>query len=158
VANTKLVQALIDKQDAMSRRTARKINELLDTHVLGEAIDLLRQHETRRARLCIERVMAAAAPRIATLTDPDAVERLLEEEIHAVLLELADGAMEVEPLPPLPPDEPQARVRRSETLAEARGQHAQLQARLIELKERRIPFAEWERRRARAQRPKGDDT
>jgi hypothetical protein len=144
---TRLIAALIAKQDAMSRRTARKINDLLATHVLAESVDLLRRHERRRARRCIERVMAAAAPRIATLTDPDAVERLLEEEIHALLLELADGAMEVEPLPPLPPDEPQARVCRSETLAEARGQHARLQARLIGLKERIVPYAGWARLR-----------
>jgi hypothetical protein len=139
--NTVLIAALIERQDAMARRAARKINALLDTHLNALAVDILTLHLAAQAHRALLTIPAKMAARLAPETDPAAVHRVLTEEITDVLHELADAASsDPATLPPLPPEEPRAVARRSRTLAEARAQNARLGARLIDLKGRIVPY------------------
>jgi hypothetical protein len=135
-ANTRLVQALIDRQDAMSRRTLRKIREILDTHVsvAGCAILWRRIYREAHERLGVipERFLA----RRPDVADAKTVHRILTKEIKEALSELAacdDGGS----LPAdFPLKEQAPAVQRSCTLPEARAQCAELNSYLMNLKAR----------------------
>jgi hypothetical protein len=137
--NTMLITALIDKQDAMSRRVATSIRKLLAEHLDAAAVArVIRQiHGAARARLL--RIPAAYAAQISGLHDPAEVRRVLDEEIRLALEELSEG-LESAPRGTDTPPTPAPQVRASTTLAEARGQHARLQAELLDLRAKITPI------------------
>lgn len=130
-ATTALVGALIAKQDAMSARTATRINDFLAEHIPAALVESSWYHHVTRARRHLQEIAARAQRRIPHLTDQDV----------ACLAQLVDEALEelgspAPPRGPMPPREPAAEVHRSTCLAEARGQCARLQARWINLRQR----------------------
>jgi hypothetical protein len=107
-----LTDALIARQDAMSVRLARQINDILARTIPAEVVE-------RESRFCVQRLRAAL------VGPPD---------------EWPESKPYPEPLPPLPPDptlEPVALpLPKSKTLAAARARGALLRSRLIGLQER----------------------
>jgi hypothetical protein len=140
-ANTELIESLAAKQDAMSRRCARKIWEVLDTHILLGAAAFVWDRHRRRVRARLARFIDDAVARLKP-EDPTALRAVLDAMVAEVLAELDGVAADLGPVPAAcPPEEPRPVVTRSKTLAEARGQLATLQTRLMDLKARvaRLP-------------------
>src|SRR5262245_36251846 len=131
-ANTELVAALIARQDAMARRTQRRIADFLARHVLVSEVE---QDLTYARGVVAESLLALPsqlAPRIATMTSPEEIHRLLSDEIRSVLICASHrlrGAATDDQAPSIRPPRP----RRSRTLAQARAQNARLGAVLIDL-------------------------
>jgi hypothetical protein len=131
-----LVRALIARQDAMSRRTAAAIRTFLTEYVPADAAALTWRRICREVRAAIGTIQ----PRAAALIAPGQHEAFAAL-VANVLTELNDADDDGRPLPDLPPPEPAPRVTRSRSLAEARAQHAMLQARLIDLRGRIAPLS-----------------
>jgi hypothetical protein len=140
-ATTTLMDALTRKQDAMSRRTARKINELLAAHIpLASAAyawaAVVRAARTRLGRLPDE-VVARLAPAIE---DAPRLRAATVELVGAALAELGESdRFGTPPAQELPP-EARASARRSTNLAAARAQSAELAVRLMDLRARIVPL------------------
>jgi len=135
--NTLLIEALIGRQDAMSRRTARRINEILDAHVnVGAAAFVwARMCRTARAKFAefIERACATIRPGDPVYRDG------LTQLVAEVIEDLRDDLFGPAPAK-MPPEEPRPRATVSRTLAEARAQSANLAVRLMDLKARITPI------------------
>jgi hypothetical protein len=135
-ATTELMAAQIAKQDAMARRTVRKINAFLNQHIqAGEAAyvwaKMCRVTRSRFAQFVEE------APEKIGVSNPAAFRRVLARYIDEALVDLDRDPLRFGPVPDEPPPpEPRARACRSTSLAEARAQNARLQARLIDVRER----------------------
>jgi hypothetical protein len=138
-ARTALIEALTRKQDAMARRVARQIDEILKTHVSLEGARLGFHAICGRAR---QQFASFPDRAMARLSHPDTVD---PRTVHRVLSELIDDALSE--LPPAPPgdganieaeeyEEPPPTVVPSRSLVAARAQLASLQTRLVETKAR----------------------
>jgi hypothetical protein len=137
--NTFLVAALVEKQDEMSRRAARRIDALLDTHVPVEVLAFLAARRGRAARTRLGRFVDDVTARLHLSPEGRAIIAALVDE---ALVELNADEGAYGPAPPVcPAPEPRPRVTRSRTLAEARAQHATLQTNLMRLRARivRLP-------------------
>jgi hypothetical protein len=137
-ANTELITALIEKQDAMARRTYTRIEEILRSHVRVADVERLWRCIARRARAGLGTIPARAVARIAT-ADQAGLRAFLEEEIERILSDADMGADDGAPLSELGPESGPPAVVRSWTLAEARAQSARLQSFLIDLRARIVP-------------------
>jgi hypothetical protein len=133
-----LHKSLAASQDALSRRSARRIGELLDAHLPVDGLARLRA-----------RIRDAAASRLRELPDlwaarvPDLPGPVLQTGA-ARIEDVLQDFLPVEDLdawaavPPSPP-EPAPIARRSRTWAEARGQNAALRAALLDVRARIVP-------------------
>lgn len=131
-ANTILIEALIARQDAMSRRTARRINDILDTHVnIGAAAYVW----ARGCRLARARMAVLVDTMCTKLGQRSGLRAEIEPLVAEALEELHDDAIGPPPAE-MPPEEPRPRVLTSHTLAEARAQSARLQTFLMDLRAR----------------------
>lgn len=130
-----LAAALTRKIDAQSRREARILGELAESHVLRAEAELAWSKECERIRARLSRIPSEFAPEIAgALRDgggePE-IAFLLGSHAHAVLEDLAD----VSDLPP-PLPRPPIPVRVSDSVRQARAQFANLQAAVLDVRER----------------------
>jgi hypothetical protein len=131
-AITSLVESLIGRQDAMSRRTAARINAILDSHVSRDAAAFVWAQHTAAVRVRLARFVDDAVARLAP-TQPEPLRGVLAELVAEALAALRPDAFG--PVPNAAPleEEPRPVVRRSGSLAAARGQHADLQTKLLNL-------------------------
>jgi phage terminase Nu1 subunit (DNA packaging protein) len=131
-SSPELVEALIARQDALSRRTSARLTKIVETHVdAGDA-----------ARMWI-RIVEVARTHLQQLPDdfvthhplehPVALTELVDEALSELIVTDQDRARAAEP--PGPPLVVPV-VRRSRSLAEARAQGARLQTQYFDLKAR----------------------
>jgi hypothetical protein len=146
------VAALVARQDALARRTRRRIVRFHREHLDVQAVSVAWLAIARRARAAIGTLPARAAAVIPGLAqDPDRYAALVAL-VEAVLAEL--GPDDGSPLPPLPADEPVPTVRRSHSLPQARAQALRLATQWIDLQEQRLaPSADWPRGSGDGARP-----
>jgi hypothetical protein len=145
-ANTALIQAMIDKQDALARRTRRHIVRFHHEHLDVQAVSVAWLAIARRARAAIGTLPGRAAAVIPELAADPGRYAALVALVETVLAEL--GPDDGSPLPPLPADDPVPTVRRSHSLPQARAQALRLATQWIDLQEQRLaPSADWTRSR-----------
>jgi len=134
-ANTELIAALISKQDAMARRTAGKIEQILRTHVRLDAVEISWRRMCRDVRARLAPLPARAERACPSFRPGDRA--VLEAMLAGITDEMDDGVPDDgSPLPEIPDEEGPPAVTSSSTLPEARAQLARLQVHLMALKAR----------------------
>jgi hypothetical protein len=139
-ARSALVAAQICRQDALARRTARQVHELLAAHMTPETVaeqwGIVRAHVEKRCR----RIPADVAPAIveAAAHCPGRVHRACLDGIDAALRSLAGSALAPGRATPA---RRAPRLPASTSLASARARQAELHARLIDGRERIVAGA-----------------
>ncbi|MPZ16577.1 MAG: hypothetical protein GEV06_01490 [Luteitalea sp.] len=136
--NTELVSALCAKQDAMARRLAGQVREILGSHVRAVEADWERAHSDRLIRERCLRIPQELTSQVATLTDASQVTALIDQHIRSALTEVADR-LEREPCPAYPGRRPAmlrvpGPIKPSRSLALARARCARLAGQLMDLR------------------------
>jgi hypothetical protein len=146
--NTALIGALIARQDAMSERTARKLEQLHKAWVPLAGVERLWLAMSRQVRDRFATLPNDFLARRPALADPAEVHTMLRSLILEALEPLADEAEASEVTEAEWPQEPQPTVTRSSTLAAARAQSARLQVDLMRFRARcrHVPLG-WPQRR-----------
>jgi hypothetical protein len=141
-----LTLALIRRADAQARRSARRIETFLETHLPLDGVSRAWARIHREVRNQLDRLPSRAAACSPDFATP-AVQQFLTESVRDILAELGPRPDDAA-LPPEPTPEPLPRVRRSPTWAAARAQAATLSARLLDLRESVVPLPPgWSRSR-----------
>jgi hypothetical protein len=134
------MRALIARQDAISRRAAGRINEILATHLDAGAV----AYEWAEIRCEVRRAFSVATDKIVkACAESDSVKlrAFLDAELVAIMEPLDAEATRYGPVPAVPPEEePRARARTSTSLPQARAQAANLAVRLMDLRARIAPL------------------
>jgi hypothetical protein len=132
------MRALIARQDAQARRTAERINAILEAYVpvatvaYEWALYARKIREVIGGRRFLDRLAALVKP-----ADPEAFRAETRRAIAEALEPLAEGDARFGPPPRVrPPGEPRAVATTSASLPEARAQVARLHVRWIDLRGR----------------------
>lgn len=131
--NTALIGALIARQDAMSERTARRLEQLHKEYVPLAAVERLWRAMSRQARDRFATLPDDFLARRPALADPAEVHTVLRSLIREALEPLADEAEASEVTEADWPQEPRPTVTR---LPAARAQSARLQVALMRFRAR----------------------
>lgn len=146
-----LTHALVAKLDAQSRREARVLGRLLSEHIPLEDFD----HAQRACALAVRgrvlRIPGDLTKEIMAVQQlgAPAVAEAIRAHVHGVLSELAGETAGASTTAEEPPGPTAAVVKRSKTLREARAQFADLQAQVIDVRDRIVAGAEELARRRR---------